>query len=120
MRPDYRDFIKAVDSLEIALSMPKNDIVRDASIQRFEYCVELAWKSARRVMGTSASAPKQVVREMYRAGLIEDVELWLVAIDQRNMTSHTYNEALAEKVYGFAREFLPHAEALKKTLEAET
>lgn len=57
---------------------------------------------------------------MYRAGLIEDVELWLVAIDQRNMTSHTYNEALAEKVYEFAREFLPHAEALKKTLEAET
>ena len=117
MKPDVTTYAKAVDALDRVLSLPKDDVTRDATIQRFEFCVELAWKTARRVMGTSAAAPKQVVREMFRAELIDDVDLWLLSIDQRNLSSHTYNEALAEQVYQFAQDFLPRAQGLKKRLE---
>lgn len=113
------ELAKALVSLEVALTVEKTDISRDASIQRFEFCVELSWKSAKKVMGTSATAPKQVVREMAQNGFIEDVEFWLKSIDQRNLSSHTYNEKLAEEVFAFAESFLKPANRLLKKLQAQ-
>ncbi len=46
MQPSYAEFEKALKALDEALREPKNSIVRDASIQRFEFCVELAWKTS--------------------------------------------------------------------------
>jgi nucleotidyltransferase substrate binding protein (TIGR01987 family) len=107
------EFAKAVAALGRALSLPEDDITRDASIQRFEFCVELAWKVSKRWLGTDTSAPKQVIREMGQAGLIADVELWLEAIDQRNLSPHTYNEDLAREVDDFASRFLPELQTLE-------
>ena len=92
--------------------MPKNDITRDATIQRFEFCVELAWKTAKKVMGSNPTAPKQVIREMAQNNFITDVEFWLEAIDKRNLSAHTYNEILAEEVYAYILKFLPVANQL--------
>jgi nucleotidyltransferase substrate binding protein (TIGR01987 family) len=111
------EFSRAVEALKEALEAEKTDLHRDAAIQRFEFCVELAWKCTRKVMGTHASAPKQVVREMAQNNYIDDVELWLKAIDQRNLTAHTYNADLAEEVYAFAKSFLPLAQSLKAKLK---
>lgn len=111
------EFEKALTSLEEVLSMPKTDVTRDAAIQRFEFCVELSWKTSKKAMGTGTSAPKQVIREMAQANLISDVELWLNAIDKRNITSHTYNESLAEEVFSFINSFLPHAKELLQKLK---
>lgn len=107
---------KAVVALRRAAELPEDDITRDATIQRFEFCAELAWKSARRLMGRATTAPKQVVREMAQNGYVEDVALWLEAIDQRNRSSYTYNEALARQVYAFAVAFLTELERLLNRL----
>lgn len=111
------EYKKALVSLEKALAEKKSDITRDASIQRFEFCVELAWKNSRKVMGTATSAPKQVIRELAQNQIITDVDFWLSAIDHRNLSSHTYNEVLAEKVYEFCKVFLSYAQDLLKKLE---
>lgn len=103
---------KAVGKLKEAIAQPKNDFLRDSTIQRFEFCVELAWKTSKKIMGTSTSAPKEVVREMAQSGYIQDVQLWLRAIDMRNLSSHTYKEDLAEQVYAFAVQFQPELEKL--------
>jgi len=118
MTVSLNELVKALVSLEEALTVEKTDISRDASIQRFEFCVELSWKSAKKVMGTSATAPKQVIREMAQNGFIEDIEFWLKSIDQRNLSSHTYNEKLAEEVYAFAESFLEPAKQLLKKLQS--
>ncbi len=110
------EFDKAVAALARALALPEDDITRDASIQRFEFCIELAWKVSKRYLGTDTSAPKQVIREMGQAGLIDDVVLWLQAIDQRNLSSHTYNEQLAQEVFCFAKNFLVELQSLMKKL----
>jgi nucleotidyltransferase substrate binding protein (TIGR01987 family) len=117
MAVNIAEYEKALKSLGKALNEPKTDITRDASIQRFEFCVELAWKTARKVTGTITTSPKQVIREMAQSGLIDDVTLWLEAIDQRNLSSHTYNEDLAEKVYTFIKAFFPHAQKLCNKLK---
>ena len=37
------ELFRAIDRLEEAVSQEKNDFLRDSVIQRFEFCVELAW-----------------------------------------------------------------------------
>lgn len=107
MAVSLNELEKAITALNKALDSEKNDLVRDATIQRFEFCIELSWKSAKKLMGTATNSPKQVIREMAQDQIIDDVSLWLKAIDQRNLSSHTYNEELAEEVYNFAKLFFP-------------
>jgi len=111
------EFKKAVRKLGEALQQQKTEFLRDSVIQRFEFCVELAWKTSKKIMGVPHSAPKMVVREMAQNQLIEDVELWLKAIDMRNLSTHTYKEKLAEEVYEFAKEFYPHLKLLTEKIE---
>lgn len=117
MAVSLEELSKALVSLEEALNVKKTDISRDASIKRFGFCVDLSWKSAKKVMGTSATAPKQVIREMAQNGLIENVEFWLKSIDQRNLSSYAYHEKLAEEVCAFAESFLSPAKQLHLKLQ---
>lgn len=110
------EFTKAVKQLDKALAQEKNEFTRDSVIQRFEFCIELAWKTSKKIMGTVTSAPKDVIREMAQAGYIEDIELWLKAIDMRNLSSHTYKEDLAEQVYTFVKGFFPQLKKLGELL----
>ncbi|MDX9731323.1 MAG: HI0074 family nucleotidyltransferase substrate-binding subunit [Bdellovibrionales bacterium] len=114
----FNEYEKAVSRLEDALNQNKNEFIRDSVIQRFEFCVELAWKTSKKIMGASTTAPKDVIREMAQSGYIEDAQSWLFAIDMRNLSSHTYKEDMAEKVYGFAAGFLPQLKQLLSHLQA--
>ncbi len=116
MNPVSIEYSRAVHRLSDALNQPKNEFLRDSVIQRFEFSVELGWKTARKIMGTATTAPKDIIREMGQAGYITDVEHWLVAIDMRNLSSHTYKEDVAEKVYAFAQSFLSELQRLAEFL----
>lgn len=117
MHTSAKEFNNAVEKLSQALAQKKNEFIRDSVIQRFEFCIELAWKTAKRIMGTSTTAPKDVIREMAQSSYISDVELWLKAIDMRNLSSHTYKEDLAEQVYEFSCLFLDELKQLNKKFE---
>jgi nucleotidyltransferase substrate binding protein (TIGR01987 family) len=117
MKPNVVEYEKALSQLAAALREPKTDLVRDATIQRFEFCVELAWKTARRALGTASTAPRVVIREMADQKLIADPEPWFDFLDGRNLSSHTYREDIAEKVYGIAQHFLPQGLALLGALK---
>jgi nucleotidyltransferase substrate binding protein (TIGR01987 family) len=96
---------RAIDSLAEALTMPFSVIVRDASIQRFEYTFEAAWKALKVYLdvqeGVVCNSPKQCFREALKAGLLAvgDTELCLAMTDDRNLTAHTYIEALAVSIH---------------------
>jgi hypothetical protein len=45
MSPRLESLRKAIDKFRAALEAFGTDISRDAAIQRFEFCFELAWKS---------------------------------------------------------------------------
>ncbi|MFZ4403974.1 MAG: HI0074 family nucleotidyltransferase substrate-binding subunit [Pseudobdellovibrionaceae bacterium] len=120
------EFVKALKSLEVALGlMHKIDLqeaavqkaLRDACIQRFEYCIELAWKVSMKVLGSTTLAAKPAVREMARNNLIDNPDLWLEFIEARNETSHAYDEDVAAKVFANAVKFLSEAEKLLVNLE---
>lgn len=102
-----QELVKALASLEDAieackLSDPNSKqykLARDGAIQRFEFCVELSWKVAAKFLGTAASSPKLVLREMLQNGLITDIQQWFDFIEARNKSSHTYDEEIAKEVY---------------------
>lgn len=113
---------KALSSLAESLALPKSDITRDASIQRFEYSFELSWKILKRYISENASlrenSIKGVFREAGTLGLIENVESWFGYLQARNLTSHTYNEETADATYVAAESFLQDAEKLLKKLQS--
>ncbi|KKM12985.1 hypothetical protein SY88_00795 [Clostridiales bacterium PH28_bin88] len=93
---------QALVTLEEALAQPFSVIVRDATIQRFEYTFELAWKLFRkvaRIEGVEVNSPRQAIRAAYDAGLLEDIDLWFELLEDRNRTSHTYDESTATQVF---------------------
>ena len=102
-------FEKALQSLTEVFKKPKNAIIRDAAIQRFEYTFELSWKILKRYFKVNNHLDifniKDIFREGGNQGLIENVEKWFEYLEARNLTSHTYDENIAEKVYEKAQEF---------------
>ena len=95
-------------------------IERDAAIQRFEYTTEACWKAAQAALlehfGVEAASPKAVIRAAAQNGLLSepDARAAMGLIDDRNLTSHTYNEALAITL--FAR-LAGHAGVFERLLE---
>lgn len=92
----------ALARLRDALAQPKTEWTRDASIQRFEFTFELAWKAIKRFgreEGVEPPSPRQALKAALRLGWIEDDSAWLTMLDDRNRTSHTYREATAEEIY---------------------
>lgn len=76
---------------------------RDGVIQRFEFCTELAWKSAREYLleegYTDINSPKAVMKEAYSSNLIDDEKIWVELLYSRNLTSHIYDEDTASEIY---------------------
>ncbi len=91
--------------------------LRDACLQRFEYCVELAWKTSMKALGSQTKAAKPAIRDMARSNLINDPELWLSFIDSRNETSHAYDEDVAKKVFTNIQKFIPEVQILINNLK---
>lgn len=77
--------------------------VRDGTIQRFEFCAELAWKATQDYLEEQGyldvHSPKAVMRKAYLEGLVTDEQGWLSLLDARNKTSHLYDDAVADQVY---------------------
>lgn len=111
------EFEKALSRLKEALALPKDEIVRDSVIQRFEFTMEFSWKTAKKIMGTNTTIPKLVIREMADGGLIADPKIWFDYLEARNLSSHTYKEALAEQVYDVAKKSISDFEMLLKKLK---
>lgn len=126
---DYTALNKAVHTLRIIVvemeKSPDNDIVRDTAIQRFEYTFELCWKFLRRKLEQLQqddveirhASKKDLFRMGATSGLISDPERWFTYLSERNQTSHTYNEQVAESIAGHIPDFLQEAEFLLERLQ---
>ena len=79
-----------------------DDMYLDATIQRFEFCFELAWKLMKAVLeydGIEANSPRSCIREGWKQGLISGAEEWLEMMEKRNLSSYTYDEKATWEIY---------------------
>jgi nucleotidyltransferase substrate binding protein (TIGR01987 family) len=97
---------KALGTFEEVMQIESpSSIERDAAIQRFEYTFEAMWKAAKQVLldieGVDVASPKGVIRTCREVQLLNEEEAIeaLQMVDDRNLTVHTYNEALSLEIY---------------------
>ena len=129
MQLDLTSWKRALANLERAITRstaaPKDEEVRDAVIQRFEYSYELSWKMLKRHLEQVVPDPgavdqwsfKELMREAAERGLIAAVEPWMEYRYQRNLTAHVYDEETARRVYESARSFIVDAKDLSAEVE---
>lgn len=109
-----------------AVPAPADEELRDACIQRFEFCFELCWKMLKRRLELDLPSPAVIdgmsYRELFRVGaeqgLVDDPAPWFVYREQRNITSHAYNAAKAAEVFAVIPGFASHAKDLLDRLRA--
>ena len=108
----YENFSKAFAKLsevcqkiqDPKVSSEEQEIFRDSLIQRFEFTLELAKNLIRDILreggleDSKLTSPKDIVSEGFRAGLIDNYEIWFKMIKSRNLSSHTYDEKLAKEM----------------------
>ena len=111
---------KALSQLEKALQEPGNPIVRDASIQRFEFSYELCWKTLKiyleEMHGIRAVSPRLVFKEAFALDLLENEDIFIEMIESRNTLSRTYNEDQAQSIYVKCGEYLKEMKTVLQNL----
>ncbi len=97
------NFLKALNKLVKILDDDEDvEYKIDAIIKRFEFTYELSWKLLKAFLeykGIMAKTPRDCYKEAFSAGIIDDSEDWINMIEDRNITSHTYEEDSANEIY---------------------
>lgn len=116
----FEPFQKALKKLKEAITLGDSEIVRDGTIQRFEFTFELAWKLMKRInekAGLESNSPREAIKQAFKIHCISDNLLWLDSLEYRNLVSHTYSEETAQKIYDHITDFIPLFEELEKNVQ---
>jgi nucleotidyltransferase substrate binding protein (TIGR01987 family) len=122
----FSHFTKALSQLREAVALaqerPLSKLEEQGLIQAFEFTHELAWNTLKDFLEErgvqNLYGSKDATREAFKTGLIENGEAWMNMIQSRNLTSHTYDEAVAAEIASAIRAtYFAEFEALRIKLE---
>ena len=103
----FQNFEASLRELRAALEKTEyTTLERAGLIQFFGISFELAWKTLKDMLiyeGYDVNSPKSTLKQAFANGIIADGELWLKALDGRNLFSHTYYNELAEEAIDLIR-----------------
>ncbi|MBI4332815.1 MAG: nucleotidyltransferase substrate binding protein [Chloroflexi bacterium] len=110
----------ALDRLGEGAAQAADELDKDGVIQRFEFTFELMWKALRlylETQGLLCKTPRECLKAAFRAGLLEDEELFLNMLADRNSTSHIYSKEESEPIFlGIRDRYIPKLTALEHSL----
>ena len=103
----FVNFEKAFQTLErtVVIENP-SEAERGGLIQFFEVAFELSWKTLKDYLeagGFQVKSPREVLKQAFQSGIIQDGHAWMEALEDRNLTAHTYNEACLSDWHRFGR-----------------
>lgn len=114
------DYKRAYEKLKEAVDTAKTTLEIDGTIQRFEFTFELSWKLIKAYLekeGIICNSPRKCFKEAYKLGIIENEDIWLEMIDDRNLTVHTYDDKTSRAIFDRIKNH--YVRELKKLLELE-
>ena len=102
----FENYARALQTLRAAVDLAGaralTDLEKQGLIQGFEFTHELAWNVLKDYLEEQGFVDiigsKNATRQAFKNGLIEDGDAWMDMIKARNLTSHTYNTAVAESI----------------------
>ena len=122
LKERYEDYCKALNRLKEALEENATEIVIDGTIQRYEFTFELAWKVMKDYLEyngltDSIASPRGVIQQAYQAEIIQNGDVWIQMMLDRNAMSHLYDEEKSREIYNNIKEkYLVQLEELKNFL----
>ena len=123
----FDNFDRALGLLREALAngpAALNQLEKEGVVQRFEYTLELAWKTIKDYLEESgvvltAVTPRQVIKDAFAARILTDGQAWIDMVDHRNLLSHTYDPAnFEEAVDAFHGRYLTAFGQVRDLLES--
>jgi nucleotidyltransferase substrate binding protein (TIGR01987 family) len=113
----FENYEKSFLLLKNAVSLASPSVIEKAgSIQFFETTFELAWKLLKDYLtysGYSVKSPRESIKRAFSADIIQNGDLWIEALMDRNLTTHTYDEKIAEEIFlKIKSSYFPLLEAL--------
>ena len=109
-------------AVELSSQRALTSLEKQGVIQAFEFTHELAWNMLKDFLqdqgNQTIKGSKDATREAFKVELISDGEQWMTMIQSRNISSHTYDERIAERlVEVIIRDYYPLFIALKTEME---
>jgi nucleotidyltransferase substrate binding protein (TIGR01987 family) len=120
-----QNFRKAQAQLDEAMALMQarklSKLEKQGVIQAFEYTYELGWNTLKDYLVwqgiTGIVGSRDAIREGFSSGLLADGQGWMDMLIDRNRTSHTYNEEIAESILqNIQQRHHPLLKALEETL----
>ena len=94
-------FKRLTDAIQIIRNDPDNVLLQAGLIQTYEFTFELAWKTLKDYLemeGFTLPSPRATLRQAFQCGYIQQGDVWLKALNDRNLTAHTYDDEVAKEV----------------------
>ena len=115
----FEQFNNAFALLTQGIAIQQPSVVERAGfIQFFEMAFELSWKLLKdyqQAEGFEINSPRAAIKQAFQSGLLEEGHLWIQALEDRNLTTHTYNEVTAQLVEQKIRlQYFPLLQTLQK------
>ena len=103
----FQNYKKALvtikNAVELANTRQLSDLEKQGFIQGFEFTFELSWNVMKDYLEeqgiTGIIGSKNAFRHAFNKGLIEDGEVWMKMLKDRNLASHVYDEETAEGLF---------------------
>ena len=97
------------------------DVYLDLVVKRFEFTFEMSWKALKRYLsflGIESKSPRMVFKDAYAQEILTNEAIWLDMIEQRNLSSHVYNEfeikGILSKIEAYQNAFISLRDAMEK------
>jgi len=112
------EFESAFLKLKEGADQARGELEKDGVIQRFEFTYELLWKTLKIFLqskGLQAKTPRDVFREAFRLEWLDQEEVFLNMMEDRNQTSHMYDEETSREIFNRVKtQYIP---AIKRVLD---
>jgi len=103
----FQNYKKALATLKSAVELASerelSDLEKQGMIQGFEFTFELAWNVMKDYLEeqgiTGIIGSKNAIRYAFNKELIQDGDVWMDMVEDRNLASHVYDEKTAEDLF---------------------
>ena len=99
----YENFCNAFQNLKdiYDYNEPYTNVEMSGLVALYEICFEQSWKAMKEILEQQGFAeektgsPKIVLKTAFAAGMIQDEDIWMAALNARNNVAHSYNKEIA-------------------------
>lgn len=122
----FDNYQRALQTLSRAVALsaerPLSELEQQGVIQVFEFTHELAWNMLKDFLEAQGIAgligSRDAIRTAFKNGLLQEGETWMEMIKARNLSSHTYQLELANRLAAeILQRFYPAFVALEQKMQ---